>query len=207
MYKLLCSVIWSCLTLCESMDCSPPGFSVCRIFQARILKWVAVSFFRGFSQPRNPACGPCPISCIAGEFFTVEPLRKQHESYSHLVMFNSLGSPGFSVHGILQARILEWVSIPFSRSCPTRDWTQVSYLAGRFFTFWATREALGFPAMKETQVRSWLGKIPWRRELQPIPVFLPEEFHGLRSLRGYSLWGRKESDPTERLTDTHIKSK
>ena len=49
--------------------------------------------------------------------------------------------PGFSVHGILQARILEWVVISFSRgsSC-SRDWTWVFCIAGRFFTIWATRE-------------------------------------------------------------------
>ena len=52
------------------------------------------------------------------------------------------GSPGFSVHGILQARILDWVAIPFSRrSSQPRDRTQVSRIAGRFFTIWATRES------------------------------------------------------------------
>ena len=40
-------------------------------------------------------------------------------------------------------------------------------------------------------------KIPWRRAWQPTPVFLPGEFHGRRSLAGYSSWGRKESDTTE----------
>ena len=51
-------------------------------------------------------------------------------------------SPGSSAHGILQARILEWVAIPFSRvSSQPRDWTQVSHIAGRFFTVWATRES------------------------------------------------------------------
>ena len=47
--------------------------------------------------------------------------------------------PGSSVHGILQARILEWVTIPFSRrSSWPRDQTQVSFIAGRFFTIWAS---------------------------------------------------------------------
>ena len=47
-----------------------------------------------------------------------------------------------TVHGILQARILEWVAFPFSGgSSQLRDWTQVSHIAGRFFTSWATREA------------------------------------------------------------------
>ena len=50
--------------------------------------------------------------------------------------------PGSSVHGILQARTLEWIAIPFFRgSSPPRDRTQVSCIAGRFFTVWATREA------------------------------------------------------------------
>ena len=50
--------------------------------------------------------------------------------------------PGSSVHGILQASILEQVAIPFSRgSSPLRDRTQVSCIAGRFFTFWNTRKA------------------------------------------------------------------
>ena len=42
--------------------------------------------------------------------------------------------------------------------------------------------------------------MPWRREWQPTPVLLPGESHGQRSLAGYSPWGRKESDRTERLT-------
>ena len=47
------------------------------------------------------------------------------------------------------------------------------------------------PAMPET----WVGKIPWRRERLPTPVFWPGEFHGL-----YSPWGCKEMDMTERLS-------
>ena len=50
--------------------------------------------------------------------------------------------PGSSVHGILQARILDWVAIPFSRgSSQPKDQTWVSCIAGRFFTVWAAREA------------------------------------------------------------------
>ena len=48
----------------------------------------------------------------------------------------------YTVHGILQARILEWVAVPFFRgSSQPRNWTQVSHIAGGFFTSWATREA------------------------------------------------------------------
>ena len=56
--------------------------------------------------------------------------------------------PGSSVHGILQARVLEWVAISFSRrSSRPRDWTQVSCIAGRCFTVWATREACWVSAL------------------------------------------------------------
>ena len=55
----------------------------------------------------------------------------------------------------------------------------------------------------------WVGMIPWRRAWQPTPVFLPGESHGQRSLAGYSLWGRQESDMTEvtwhALTHSHIR--
>ena len=49
----VCSVAQLCLTLCDPMDCSLPGSSVHGIFQARILKWVAISFSRGSSQPKD----------------------------------------------------------------------------------------------------------------------------------------------------------
>ena len=52
---------------------------------------------------------------------------------------------------------------------------------------------------------SWVGKIPWRRVWQPTPVFLPGEFHGQRSLEGYSPVGCKESDTTERLSAARTK--
>ena len=47
-----------------------------------------------------------------------------------------------------------------------------------------------------------LGRFPWRRKRKPTPVSLPGESHGQRSLAGYSPWGCKESDMTERLTHT-----
>ena len=51
--------------------------------------------------------------------------------------------PGFSVYGILQARVLKWVAISFSRgSSHPRDWSRVSCIVGRCFTIWATREVL-----------------------------------------------------------------
>ena len=53
---------------------------------------------------------------------------------------------------------------------------------------------------KDVGLIPWVGKIPWRRKWQPIPVFLLGKFHGQRSLAGYSPWGHKESDMTEPLS-------
>ena len=58
------------------------------------------------------------------------------------------------------------------------------------------------PAIQETGFYLWFGKIPCRGEWQPTTVFLPGEFHGQRSLAGYSPWGGKELDMTEWLS-TH----
>ena len=55
-------------------------------------------------------------------------------------------------------------------------------------------------AMQGIRFNSWVRKIPWRRAWLPTPEFLPGEFHGQRSLAGYSAWGHKELDMTEQLT-------
>ena len=72
---------------------------------------------------------------------------------------------------------------------PTQDWA-----------FLVVQMVNNLPAMEETGVQSLGGEDPQRGEWQPTPVFLPEEFHGLRSLAGYSPWGHKESDTTEQLS-------
>ena len=76
--------------------------------------------------------------------------------------------PGFSVHRILQARILEWVAISFSRgSSQPRNQTWVSCIAGRFFTDWATREALGRTdnwSWSSSSLATWFEELThWKR--------------------------------------------
>ena len=66
------SVAQLCLTLCDPIDCSPPGSSVHVILQARILEWVAMPFFRGSSWPRNWT----RVSCTACRFFTFWATRE-----------------------------------------------------------------------------------------------------------------------------------
>ena len=78
-------VTQSCLILCDPMDCSLPGSSVHGIFQERVLEWVAISFSRGSSWPRDRT----QVSCTAGRRFTVWATR---EAQSTLTMSANLES-------------------------------------------------------------------------------------------------------------------
>ena len=128
------------------------------------MKWMSILFILFFWPPRvtwafssltrdwTPALGSesvesspldhqgIPWMSILSEIRTVLCLVTQ----SCLTLYNPVDySPqGSSVHGIQQARILDWVAAPFSRgSSRPRDWTWVSCIAGRFFSIGATREA------------------------------------------------------------------
>ena len=156
-------VAQSSLTLCFLMDCNLPCSSIHGIFQARVLEWVAISFSRGSFRPRDRA----QVSCIVGRHFTVwgtredsyicvaESLCCSPEIITALFVIwlcvwvtqlcLTLCDPmdcslsGFSSHGILQARVLEWFAISFSRASSwPKDWTQVSFIAGRFFIISST---------------------------------------------------------------------
>ena len=107
----------SCLTLCHPMDYSLLGSSVHGIFQARILEWVAISFSRGTSWPRDQTW----VSLIVGRRITI------------WATCNAMDC---------QARVLEWIAISFSRgSYQPRDQTRVFWITGRLFIIWAFREA------------------------------------------------------------------
>ena len=94
-------------------------------------------------------------------------------------------------HGILQSRKLEKVVVPFSRaSSQPKSWTQVSGLPW-WLGWYIIHLQCGRPGFDP-----WFGKIPWRRERLPTPVFQPGEFHGL-----YSPWVHK--DMTEQLPLWH----
>ena len=122
----------SCPTLCDPMDCA-----VHRILQARILEWVAFPFSRGSSQSRVWT----QVSCIAGGFLTSWATREAPTSgkvevkvaQSCLTLCNPVD---YTVHRILQARILEWVAFAFSRgSSQPRDQTLVSHIAGGSYIY------------------------------------------------------------------------
>ena len=102
------------------MDCSPPASSVHGILQARILEWIAISFSMGSSRSSDRIW----VSHIAGRSFTIWATREAQLDVSKLKVLvvqlcptlcdpMDCSFPGSSVHGILQARVLEWVAIAF----------------------------------------------------------------------------------------------
>ena len=183
-----------CLTLCDPIDCSPPGSLVPGILQARTPEWGAISFSNawkskvkvkslshvqlfatpwttayqappsmGFSRQEYWSGVPLPSlvpswnlnnsRCVFSFLFILYYLDPEHAvcctwSLSCVQFFATPRTAACQTPlsmGILQARILEWVAIPSSRvSSQPRGQTQVSHIAGRFFTVWATREAQGY---------------------------------------------------------------
>ena len=105
-----------------------------------------------FLQGIFPTQRSNPCLLFSAAFQADSLLLKKSESESRSVVSNSLGP--YTVHGILQARIMEWVAFSFSKgSSQTGDQTQVSCIAGGFFTSWATRESLYCWA---TRKASWI---------------------------------------------------
>ena len=86
-HRCICAKsLQSCPILCNPKDYSPPGSSVHGTLQAIILEWVAISFSRGSSRPRDQTCVSCG-SCIAGRFFTYELLRKPSHRWNRVFLF------------------------------------------------------------------------------------------------------------------------
>ena len=78
-----CLVTKSCLTLCDPMDCSPPGCSILGILQARILEWVAISSSRELPDPGIRLTSPASLA-LAGGFFTTESPGKPYFIYIYI---------------------------------------------------------------------------------------------------------------------------
>ena len=121
-------------------------------------------------------------------------------------------SPGFSVSGIFEARILEWVAISYYRgSSLPRDQTQVSCVSCIWQADSLPLSHLGSPFdSKESSCNvGYLGSIPGLGRSpggghgNPLQYSCLENAHGQRSLVGYGSWGRIELDPTEWLRTTH----
>ena len=126
-------------------------------------------------------------SCNAGDLSLIPELRRSlGKGNGYLLQYSCLENPmdrgawQATVHGV------------------TKSWTQLKQLSMYLSCIFLVAQTVKrLPTMRETRVRSCVGKIPWRRKWQPTPVFLPGKSHGQRFLLGYSPWGCKESDTTE----------
>ena len=92
-----------------------------------------------------------------------------------------------AIHGIAKSRT--WLS----------EWSDLIWYNLQGLTRWLSGKASACQRRSHRRCGfdPWVSKIPWSRKWQPIPVFLPGESHGQRSLAGYSPWGYKESDTTK----------
>ena len=93
-------VAQSCLTLCDPMDCSLPGFSIHGIFQARVLEWVAISFSRGSFRPRDQT----RVSHIAGRHIAIWATREAQCCLSSVQFIRSVVSDSLRPHESQHAR-------------------------------------------------------------------------------------------------------
>ena len=108
-----------------------PDYSVHGILQAIILEWVVMPSSRGSSQPRDQPCISY-VSCTDSHVVSHQSHQKVKAAQSCLTLCDPRD---YTVHGILLARILDWVAFPFSRgSSQLSDQTRVSCIAGGFFT-------------------------------------------------------------------------
>ena len=128
------------------------GFSLCLFFSFSLCFLILLSWI-------TPTIKPLILKPMSLALLSVCVLVAQ--SCLTLCSSTDRSPPGSSVHGILQARILQWVAVPFFRgSSQPRDQTQVSHIAGRLFTIWAKRKPIlfqGQPEIRKTQsFYSWL---------------------------------------------------
>ena len=167
----------SCPTLFAPMDCSPPGSSIHGILQARILEGLPCPPAGDLpNQGTEPATPVSPT--LTGRFFTTSTTWEPQPPPSKKK--NS--------HEVRNVSFIEFYS----------DFEIYAFYI-MLLAFLVTQMVNNPPAMQETQVWSWVRKIPEERNDNPL-LFLTGEFQGQRSLVGCSPCGHKESDTTEQLT-------
>ena len=103
-------VTQSCQTLCDPVDCSPPGSSAHGIFQARVLEWDAITFSESY---QHILLIPKQGRILVYGRYSLSEVSEVAQSCQTLCDPVDCSPPGSSIHGILQARILEWSSLVY----------------------------------------------------------------------------------------------
>ena len=227
---------WKCSSLsCDQLfatptDCSPPGSSVHGIFQARILDWVAISFSKIFFIPillRYDwhaywlSCvwlfvTPWTVACQA-------PLSMGFSRQEYWVGYHTLLQWIFLAEGwnLCHLHLLHWEAGSLSLAPPRKPCATPPLFSTTLLPFASAVQTLiweifTFPGGSEVKASAWnvghpgsipgWGRSPGEGKWQPTPGLLPGESRGGRSLVGYSPWGRKVLDTTERLHSLHFTS-
>ena len=116
----MCEVSQSCPTLCDTMDCSPPGSSIHGIFQARLPFPSPGDLPNPGIEPGSPALQADALSSEPpgkpSYYYAAAAAAKSLQSFPTLCNHRDGSPPGTPVPGILQARTLEWVAISFSNA-------------------------------------------------------------------------------------------
>ena len=124
MCKDMCVCVQLCPALCDPLDCSHSGSSVHGMSQARILYWVAISYYRESSWPRNWTC-LCCVSCIGRQ------ILYHCATWVSIQFSGSVMSDSLQPHGLQQARFLcpSPTSGACSNSCPLSQWYHPTILS------------------------------------------------------------------------------
>ena len=156
---LLCLCAQLHLTLCDNT----PGFSVHGIFQARILEWVATSFSRGSSWPRDRICVSC-VSCIAGRFFTHRETPKDKVQRVSRLMntqrCQEVGAPGKGLESLH----------PISHSLPSASLflavpEQYPFITNQWGVGWGEGVRIGWRLKRERlHIQLWLIRVVVRQK-------------------------------------------
>ena len=152
------------LLFCNPMNCSPPGFSVHWISQARILEWVAISFSKGSSQPRDGT----HVSCTDRRIFYHWVTWEAPSLWYILFMSTRILAPFPTLCKI-------GIVPSFLQNCDHCICCNLHKHKG--LPPWLSAKQSACQCRRQG-VDPWDGKIPWRRAWQPTPVFLPGESHG-----------------------------
>ena len=153
-----CVRVQSCPTLCNPIDCSPPGPSVHGILQARIIEWVAMPSCRGSSQPRDGTSVFC-ISCVEGGFFThwatwEAPPKSLHE----ILYFQVLVALSFPNSPFIDPSLLSWLKDDFCSRLLTHALLQATFLCTDLFTesliLWLSSQVEPYPGFCEARGRT-----------------------------------------------------
>ena len=164
-------------------------------------KWqLTLVFLPEGSQRWGSLVGCCLWSCT--EWDTTEATQQQQQLWS-FVLCPAKGAPGSLPEGHTPPKVY----IPPLRAsgAPPPGLEAVARLSNNpglhshgGLPWWLSREGICLRC-KRRGFNPCVRKIPWRKEWQPTPVFLPGEFHGQRNLMGYSPWSHKESGTTDQL--------